>query len=99
RADLAIHANVARASHGEGAIEILGGGDPSLPHQSMQLKQNPVTQLVAPTESGVASTLEVRIDGVKWEEMPDLYARDPKARIFATALTDSGETVIRFGDG
>ena len=99
RADLAIHANVARASHGEGTTEILGGGDPSRPNQSFRLKQNPVTQRLAATESGVASTLEVRIDGVRWEELPDLYARDPKARVFATALTDAGETVIRFGDG
>ena len=99
RADLAIHANVARASHGEGTTEILGGGDPSRPNQSFRLKQNPVTQRFAATESGVASTLEVRIDGVRWDELPDLYDRDPKARVFATALTDAGETVIRFGDG
>jgi hypothetical protein len=99
RRNLSIHANVARASHGESATEILGGGDPSRPHQRFQLKQNPVTQLLAPTESGVASTLELRADGVKWREVPFLYGQGPRDRVFATALDDDGKTTIRFGDG
>jgi hypothetical protein len=99
RAGLKIHGNIARASHGESTSEILGGGDPSRPFQSAKLKQNPVTHLVAATENGVASTLGVRVDGVSWTEVPDLYARGPSDRIFATSLTDDGETVIRFGDG
>ena len=99
RAGLSIHGNVARASHGEAATEILGAGDPSRPFQSFRLKQNPVTHLVAATENGVASTLEVRVDGVTWEEVPDLYDRGARSRVFATSPTDAGETVIRFGDG
>lgn len=99
RRDLSVHANVAHASHGESATEILGGGDPSRPHQSFQLKQNPVTQLLAPTESGVASTLMLRADGVTWREVPFLYGRGPRDRVFATALDDENKTTIRFGDG
>ena len=99
RGSLTIHANVARAAHGEGTTEILGGGDPSQPYQKFQLKQAPVTYRLAPTETGIDSTLSVRVDGVEWQETPDLYRRGPNARVFKTALTDDGETIIEFGDG
>lgn len=99
RTSLRIHANVARAAHGEGATEILGGGDPSRPFQKFQLKQAPVTHRLAPTETGIESTLSLRIDGVEWEEVPDLYQRGATARVYKASLTDVGETVIEFGDG
>ena len=99
RASLRIHANVARAAHGEGASEILGGGDPSVPFQKFLLKQAPVTHRLAGTETGVESTLSVRIDGVEWDEVPDLYQRGATARVYKTSLTDDGETVVEFGDG
>lgn len=99
RDSLAIHANVARAAHGEGVAEILGHGDPSQPFQKAALKQGPVTHRLAATETGVASTLTLRIDGVAWQEVPDLYRRGADARVFRTVLTDDGRTVIEFGDG
>ena len=79
--------------------EILGAGDPSRPFQKFHLKQAPVTQRLAATETGVASTLSVRVDGVAWTEVPDLYQRGATARVFRATLTDSGATVIEFGDG
>lgn len=99
RTDLSIHGNVAGATHGESVSDILGGGDPSKPFQAAVLKQSPVTHLVAATETGVASSLELRIDGVRWSELPDLYQRGAAARVFTTQMTDAGETVLRFGDG
>jgi predicted phage baseplate assembly protein len=99
RKSFRIHGNVAPASHGESVTEILGAGNPGQPFQRFLLKQNPVTQRLAATETGVESTLSVRIDGVEWSELPDLYARDPHGRVFATRETDRSETVIQFGDG
>lgn len=99
RTGLTIHANVARAAQGEGVTEILGHGDPSQPFQKFQLKQAPVTHRLAATETGVASTLSVRVDGVEWQEVPDLYQRGATDRIYKTSLTDAGETVVEFGDG
>lgn len=99
RASLVINGNVVGASHGETVSDILGGGDPSHPFQTFALKQNPVTHLVAPTENGVESTLTLRVDGVQWNEVPDLYDRGATARVFATSLSDLGETVLHFGDG
>ncbi|MEO0914288.1 MAG: hypothetical protein AAFY59_15090, partial [Pseudomonadota bacterium] len=99
RESLRIHANVARAAHGEGVTDILGSGDPSQPFQKFLLKQAPVTHRVAPTETGIESTLTLRVDGAEWEEVPDLYERGATARVFRTSLTDAGETVVEFGDG
>jgi predicted phage baseplate assembly protein len=99
RTTFRIHGNVAPASHGESVTEILGAGNPGQPFQRFLLKQNPVTQRLAATETGVESTLLVRIDGVEWSELPDLYARDSRGRVFATRETEKAETVIQFGDG
>jgi predicted phage baseplate assembly protein len=99
RPSTVVHGNVARASHGEGASEILGAGDPTQPFQRFTLKQAPVTHLVARTENGVASTMTIRIDGVEWTEAPNLYLRGATARLFATTLSDTGETTVHFGDG
>ncbi len=94
-----IFGNIATASHGEGTSEILGSGNPATPFQKFLLKQNPVTQRLAATESGIKSTLSVRVDGVEWTEKPDLYARSATDRIYTTILTDGGHTIIQFGDG
>lgn len=99
RRSLRIHANVVRAAHGEGVTEILGGGDPSMPFQKFVINQAPVTHRLAATESGVESTLTVRIDGVEWTEVPDLHERGPSARVYKTSLTDHGKTIVEFGDG
>ncbi len=99
RATMVVHGNIAHASHGETATEILGGGNAAKPFQAFELKQNPVTHLVAATENGVESTLTVRIDGVEWEDKPDLYRRGATSRVFTTALDDQGVTTIQFGDG
>ncbi|WP_299747589.1 hypothetical protein [uncultured Tateyamaria sp.] len=99
RESLRIHANIARAANGEGVTDILGSGDPAQPFQKFLLKEAPVTHRVAPTETGIESTLTLRVDGAEWDEVPDLYQRGASARVFKTSLTDAGETVVEFGDG
>lgn len=99
RAGLSIHGNVAMAAHGEGATEILGGGDPTVPFQKFVLGQSPVTHRLASTPTGVDSTLTIRVDGVAWDEVPDLYDRGADAQVFRTVLTDEGQTIVEFGDG
>jgi predicted phage baseplate assembly protein len=99
RPRLAIHANVAKAAHGEGVTEILGAGDPAVPFQKFVLGQAPVTHRLASTPTGVESTLSVRVDGVAWAEVPDLHDRGAGAQVFRTVLTDEGQTIVEFGDG
>ena len=80
RASLRISANVVHATHGETINEVLGNGDAAQPNQSFVLKKPPTTYLSAPTASGVESTLEVRVNGVRWDEVPSLYGAGPERR-------------------
>ncbi|MDX1530745.1 MAG: putative baseplate assembly protein, partial [Rhodothermales bacterium] len=94
------NANVAPATHGKTiAHEVLGSGDGSVPFQRFTLKEPPLTYVSAPTASGTASTLEVRVDGVRWQEVPTLYEQPATARVYVTRRADDGTVTVRFGDG
>lgn len=101
RDSVAIHGNVAPATHGESVSEVLGGGDPRQAWQSFELRQPPLTHVSssAPEDAGARSTLEARVDGVAWREVPSFYGQPPEARVFVTSLSDDGKTTLRFGDG
>lgn len=99
RATVKLNANIARATHGETRYEVLGAGDATQPFQRFALKQTPLTYVSAPTPSGLASTLDVRVNGVSWDEAPALYARAPGERIFTVRRADDGKSSVQFGDG
>jgi hypothetical protein len=99
RRSLVLNANVARATHGEGRVEVLGSGDASRAFQRFTLKQTPLTWVQASTTSGRRSTLEVRVNDLLWHEVPSLYGRGPKERVFVTRADDEGKVTVRFGDG
>jgi predicted phage baseplate assembly protein len=99
RDTLAIHANVAHATHGESRQEVLGSGDASTPFQRFALRESPLTHTSAPTPSGTESTLEVRVDDIEWHEVPDLYGRGPEERVYTTRLDEENRTTVQFGDG
>ncbi len=99
RATVRVNANVAPATHGETVNEILGGGDAGLSDQSFVLRQVPLTYVSAATPSGRASTLEVRVNELLWQEVPTLYGRGPGERVYTTSLDDAGRTTVRYGDG
>jgi len=93
-----ISGNVAAASHGETVEELLGSGDATLAYQELALKQKPLTFVAAPP-SGAASTLEVRVDGIRWREVSSLLGRGPRDRVYTTRRTDDGTVSVQFGDG
>ena len=99
RSTLKISANVVHATHGETINEVLGNGDASQPNQSFVLKKPPTTYLSAPTASGVASTLEVRINGVRWDEVPSLYGEGPNDPVYTTRIANDAKMTLTFGDG
>jgi hypothetical protein len=99
RASTLVHANVAAATHGESTQEILGDGNAGRPFQSFTLKQTPLTHVSAATETGSASTLEVRVDDLLWGEVPTLYGAGPGDLVYETRLGDDGKTAVQFGDG
>lgn len=99
RETVSINANVAGATHGESVEEALGGGDAGSSFQAFVLRQPPLTHTAAPTPSGASSTLEVRVDGLLWDEVPALYGRGPDERVYTTRTDDEGRTAVQFGDG
>lgn len=99
-----VNANVTPASHGDSRQmqiqpEILGGGDGSRSFQRFTLRQKPLTYVAAATPSGTASTLEVRVDGVRWQEAPRITAMASKDRSYLVRRGDDGSAAVQFGDG
>jgi len=80
-------------------LEVLGSGDATLSHQAFQLKKKPLTYVTAATDSGVASTLTVWVDGLEWEEVASLYTAGGSDRVYVVAQDDDGNSTVTFGDG
>jgi hypothetical protein len=95
---VAINANVVLASHGETVSgEVLGSGDGAARHQRFTLAKPPLTHRSA--VGGSESTLEVRVDGVAWEQMDSLYSLDGSRRAYLVRIDDDANATVVFGDG
>ncbi|ANJ55744.1 beta-glucosidase [Pseudomonas silesiensis] len=99
-----INANVAPASHGDSQQmqvqpQILGSGDASQAFQRFLLLQKPLTYISSPTPSGIQSTLQVRVEGVRWREAPHLGELGPQDRAYLLRRGDDGRVTVQFGDG
>jgi predicted phage baseplate assembly protein len=99
RKTVVINANVALSTHGETVQEVLGGGDASQPFQRFTLRQPPLTYVSASNPSGSQSTLEIRVNDLLWQEVPNFYGHEPEERIYVTRTGDDGKTTVIFGDG
>ena len=94
-----VNANVAPATHGETVEAILGDGNGSQANQQYTLTQAPLTYVSAATPSGRASTLEVRVNDIRWDEADTLYKAALDEHSFETMQDDDAITTVRFGDG
>jgi hypothetical protein len=99
-----INANLAPASAGDSKQmriqpEPLGSGDGSRSLQRFTLRQGPLTYTTAATPSGTASTLEIRVDGLLWQEAPRFTAPGPTERAYTVKLDENGSATVQFGDG
>ena len=99
RSTVKLNANVARSTHGETKSEVLGSGDASQAWQKFPLKQSPLTYISAPTPTGLASTLQLRVNDVLWEEAPRFYGLPPKERNYVVRRNDENKSTVQFGDG
>ena len=99
RNTVTIYGNVVKATNGETRQETLGAGDAAQPLQQFTLKQPPLTYVSAPTVSGVASTLEVRVNDVEWHEVDSLAGLAANERKFVTRTDDDAKTSVVFGNG
>lgn len=94
-----INANVAAATHGETVVEVLGSGDATSSYPKFKLREAPLTYVGASNASGAATTLEVRVNDLLWAEVPTLFGRSPKERVYVTRIDDDAKTAVQFGDG
>jgi predicted phage baseplate assembly protein len=99
RETVKIYGNVVDSTHGETHHEVLGSGDATQALQRFVLKQSPLTYVAAATPSGAESTLEVRVDEVRWHEAEWLSDLGPGDRKYLTETDDEHKTSVVFGDG
>ncbi len=100
RESVRIAGNVVLASHGETVPdEVLGSGDGTVPNQRFTLRKPHLTHLAARTPTGVLAALEVRVDGVRWTEVPSLYPAGPLDRVYVVRIDDDAFATVIFGDG
>jgi len=99
RTTVSIYANVAQATHGESTQEVLGSGNGSLANQNFSLKKPPLTYVSATNASGAESTMELRVNGVLWDEAASLYGLGARDKVYTLRLEDDGKTTLTFGDG
>jgi hypothetical protein len=100
RTPVTIFGNLVRATRGESVFnEVLGSGDASQAFQVFTLGNKPLTYLNDPSApNGRRSTLEVRVNGIKWKEVPNFFGAGPQDEVYIVRLNDEQETVIAFGD-
>lgn len=95
-----VYGALARATRGERVTnEILGIGDASQPNQTFKLKKKPLTYVNANTDSGIRSTLEIYVDGIRWREVTRFYKRRPDEMVYILRQNVDGDTEVTFGDG
>lgn len=94
-----LYANVARATHGEGLEEVLGSGDGAEINQRFELQKPPLTYTSAPTSKGIESTLEVRVNGVLWQEVSSFYGLDGRTQCYIVRIDEESNATVIFGDG
>jgi uncharacterized phage protein gp47/JayE len=94
-----VNANVGPATAGAPVTELLGNGAAATPNQEFTLKQSPLTYVQAVTPTGRQSSLQVRVNGAAWKEVPSLYNQNPSAQVFRTINLPGGITEVQFGDG
>ena len=99
RTTVTIYGNVVPATHGETRKEVIGSGDSSQTFQQFSLHANPLTYSSAATQSGVASSLAVYVNGIQWHEIDSLTTAGPTDRIFITSVDNQNKVSVTFGDG
>jgi len=94
-----VYGNVAQSTHGETKREVLGSGDASQPFQKFILKNKPLTYVSAANPAGAETTLQVRANGILWEEADSLYILKAREHSYITRRDDDGTVTVEFGDG
>ena len=94
-----MNANAVLATHGETVLEILGSGDATNSALEFQLKQSPLTYTSAATTNGTQSTLQVRVNQLLWNEVPNFLDSAASDRAYVTRPNYTGGPTVESGDG
>ena len=101
RTPVTVFGNLITATRGETVVdEVLGSGNAAQGFQSFTLKKSPLTYLNDPSAPTLyRSTLEVRVNGIQWTEVPSFFGANPQDPVYIVRQDDEQETTITFGDG
>ncbi|NVH74231.1 putative baseplate assembly protein [Paraburkholderia sp. JPY432] len=99
RASAVVYGNVIAATHGATVSEVLGSGDARQRFASFALSRAPLTFVAAPTTSGVASTAQLRVNTILYEEVDSLLDAGPRDRAYELDMASGGVATATFGDG
>jgi predicted phage baseplate assembly protein len=101
RLPITVYGNVVTTTRGESVFgEVLGNGNARLPNQRFKLRKKPLTYLpLASGTAAAASTLQIRVDGVLWREVPTFFGQSPEDTVYTARHDDEQNTIVTFGDG
>lgn len=99
RGTVTLQANVVKATHGETVAETLGNGDAAAPRQRFALKRPPLTYTPAPNAAGLATSLEVFVDDIRWQPRSSLISTKPSERVYTVRNDAGGKATVIFPDG
>jgi predicted phage baseplate assembly protein len=78
----------------------LGSGDAAQVFQSFTLGNKSLTYQNDPSApNGRRSTLEVRVNGIQWNEVPSFFNTGPQEEVYIVRQNDQEETIVTFGNG
>lgn len=95
--NIRVFGNVARVTHGETAVEVLGGSDGVTPFQRFELKKAPLTYV--PGANGGEPEIEVRVNDVAWTRVDDFFASGPEDRHYRLEIDEGQKVSVIFGSG
>lgn len=99
RQDFVLLANIVEAAQGVTVTdEILGSGDGKAAFQTFELGQYPVTNLPRSDGTGVASSVEIRVNALLWQRAPSLAAAGPTDQVYVLTTDLAGRVRVTFGD-
>jgi predicted phage baseplate assembly protein len=88
------------ATHGQTVEdEPLDDSEGLATHQRFLLRERPLTYTRAATSRGVQSTVQIAINGVRWQEVTSLERLDREKRKYALRQDAQGNTSVHFGHG
>ena len=101
RTPVSVFGNLVAATRGESVTnEVIGSGDASQTFQSFTLAQKPLTYLAdASAPDGRQSTLQLRVNGIAWQEVPSFFGTQAESEVFIVRQNDEEESIVTFGDG